>query len=383
MHLLILHQATVFGGAERTTANLLSHLDRELVSKITLAAPHALRAHLPQAYDEFVDTAPSRMHGHFENLPDMRRDVATLADLLHGVRPDIALGMMHYSSALVVLGRRRAGLKIPTVGGFRGPYSEYIRRYEPEFHRRLFLRLAIGLTARLADRILVPSQGTREDTCRYFWGVRSRTLVIPNGIEAAAVEAQAQAPAEGLQHLPAELPLLCTAARLSAEKDLAVLIDAWRRVQETLPCALVVVGDGGERAALEHRAKQGGLADRLAFVGHRANVYPYMRRADVYVHTCQFEGFGYTMLEAMACGTPVIATDCPHGPREVLGGGEYGVLVPPGDPDALAVGIAGLLANANQQEVLRARGLQRARELSVQRMAARFACVFDQLTAGG
>ena len=195
-------------------------------------------------------------------------------------------------------------------------------------------------TARGADCIIVPSRGTARDTRVRFFGRGERIEVIPNGIDAEAIRAAAAEPAPGLERLPEGLPLLCVAARLSVEKDVGLLVDAVHRVQSAHPCALAIVGDGPERAALEQRVSDLGLSDRIAFIGHRENAYPYMRAADIYVHTCQFEGFGYTMAEAMACGTPVIATDCPHGPREVLDEGKCGVLVAPGDPRALADGLA-------------------------------------------
>ncbi|MCK7491819.1 MAG: glycosyltransferase [Comamonadaceae bacterium] len=91
---------------------------------------------------------------------------------------------------------------------------------------------------------------------------------------------------------------------------------------------------------MEARIADWGLANSVRLLGYRDNVYPYLRRADLFVHTCEFEGFGYTLLEALACGTAVVSTDCPYGPREILGDSEYGVLVPPNDPAALADGDA-------------------------------------------
>ncbi|WP_245969493.1 glycosyltransferase [Thiocapsa rosea] len=339
------------------------------MTHITLAAPAALRAFMPEVYDDFVDTAPLIRHGWFGSRESFKPDIEAGTMLIDEVRPDIALGMMHYSGAVIALGARRAHHRPRTAASFRGPISEYIRRYERGFGRLLFLRLVIGLAARAADRILVPSQGTADDTCRHFLGPRARTLVIPNGIDGVEVQVASREPVVGLEHLPPDLPMLCVAARLSREKDVDLLIEAFRRLQPTHPCTLAVVGDGPERSILEQRIRDWDLGDRVAFVGHRENVFPYMRKADIYVHTCQFEGFGYTMLEAMACGTPVLATDCPSGPREVLGAGRFGVLVAPSDAGALSSGIAGLLADPGRRERLSTLGMERAEDLSLARMA--------------
>ncbi|MBK1718868.1 glycosyltransferase [Thiocystis violacea] len=383
MHLLILHLATVFGGAERTTSNLLSHLDRGLVRRITLAAPAALRGLLPQAFDSFIDTSSHLSRGWFSTPNGLLKDARVTGALIQETSPDLVLGMMHYPSALAVFGVRLARLPIKTVGSFRGPVYEHMRRYEHGLGRHLFLRLAVGGTARLADRMIVPSHGTALELRRRFLGPFDRTRVIPNGIDRASVILAAQEPAPGLERLPGDRPCLCVAARLSPEKDLGLLLSAFRRLQDRYPASLIVVGDGPDRGALERQVAEWDLNDRVLFVGHRENVYPYIRRADLYVHTCQFEGFGYTMLEAMACGTPVVATDCPHGPREVLGNGRYGLLVPMDDAESLASAIAGLLADRGRRQSFVALGLERSEQLSIERMARGYEAVFMELAARG
>ena len=130
MHLLILHQAWLFGGAERTTANLLRHLDRGVIRRITLAAPAALRDLLPRDYDSYINTGTLMPHGWFVSRETLAADVDKTAGVLSDARPDVALGMMHYSGALATFGARRAGLSTKTIASFRGPISEYIRRHE-------------------------------------------------------------------------------------------------------------------------------------------------------------------------------------------------------------------------------------------------------------
>lgn len=383
MHLLILHLATVFGGAERTTSNLITHLDRRVVRRITLAAPAALRELVPPDYDDFLDTAAHLSRGWFTNARELHDDARIIGTLIARAKPDLVLGMMHYPSALAVFGTRLARLPIKTVGSFRGPVYEHMRRYEHGRRRHLFLRLAVGATARLADRMIVPSEGIARELSRHFLGPTRRTVVVPNGIDSTDVARLAAESAPGLETLPPDLPRLCTAARLSPEKDLGLLLAAFRRLQSIQPAALVLVGDGPDRAVLERRVADWGLADRVRFVGHRENVYPYIRQADLYVHTCQFEGFGYTMLEALACGTPVVATDCPYGPREVLGQDEYGLLTPMEDAEALARAIGALLADPERRHRLAERGRERAEQLSIERMARGYERVFTDLMERG
>lgn len=382
--LLILHIAFVFGGAERTTSNLLSYLDRRRIRHITLVAPEALRRELPQAYDRFIDASCyGPLRNGFDGTRALRADAAKIGRILRETVPDVALGMMHYSSALIVLGARLARVPTRTVASFRGPIFEYMKHYEPNWRRRFFLRNVVTATSLLADRVIVPSQGTKNELKRRFLGRERKTLVVPNGIDWEAAARSAQEPIPAAEHLLSARPLLCTAARLAAEKNLHLLLTAFRLVRQTHSASLVIVGDGPERPALEATVAAWGLGDAVFFVGHQANVYPYLHRADLFIHTCQFEGFGYAMLEAMACGTAVIATDCPYGPREVLGDNRYGVLVPPDDAECLAAAIRRLLEDDSARRELAARGVERARALSVSRMAQRYEEALCALAARG
>ena len=372
----------MFGGAERTTANLLQFLDRRSISRVTLVAPGVLRPLLPQRYDEFRDTTDYGLGGGFENVPKLLTDARRMAILLREIKPNLALGMMHYPSALVTLGQRLSCGRMKTVASFRGPFFEYMRHHERGFRRRLFLRAAVASTARLADRVIVPSQGTADELRRRFLTPTRRTVVIPNGIDLTAVENLSQQPAPELADLPEEIPILCAIARLVPEKNLGLLLAAFQQVRSQQPAVLIILGDGPERAALETQIANWGLTGAVRFLGHRDNVYPYLRRADVFIHTCQFEGFGYTMLEALACGTAVVATDCPYGPREVLDGGEYGVLVPPHDPQALAAAVLRLLSDPVRRRARVACGLRQAEKLSIRRMVSAYETEFLRLANG-
>lgn len=378
---MILHIAYVFGGAEQTTANLLRSLNRQTIRRITLVAPEVLHPLLPQRYDDFRDASDYGLAGGFENSRKLLADVRGAAQLLRDVQPDVALGMMHYPSALVVLGRRLSGSRARTVASYRGPFYEYMRCHERGFRRQSFLWTAVAGTALLADRVIVPSRGTADELRRRFLTPNGQTITIPNGIDFTAIATAAQQPAPGLADVDQTgTPMLCAIARLAPEKNLGLLLDAFRRIHARHPAMLMILGDGPERAVLEAYIAAAGLSDAVQLLGHRDNVYPYLRRADVFIHTCQFEGFGYTMLEALACGTAVVATDCPYGPHEVLGGGEYGVLTPPDDPQALATAVLRLLADPAGRQALAQRGLERAKQLSIQRMVGAYEAEFLRLT---
>jgi glycosyltransferase involved in cell wall biosynthesis len=134
------------------------------------------------------------------------------------------------------------------------------------------------------------------------------------------------------------------AGRLTGQKDFETLIRAFRTVLGRLPdCRLVIVGDGPDQSKLEMLVGELGLSEQVDLPGYTKNPYSFMKDADLYVLSSRFEALPMTLVEAMALGTPVVSTDCPCGPAEVLDGGRYGTLVPVGDPQALAAAMVSAL----------------------------------------
>jgi exopolysaccharide biosynthesis WecB/TagA/CpsF family protein len=150
-------------------------------------------------------------------------------------------------------------------------------------------------------------------------------------------------------------PVFVSVGRLTAQKDLFTLLAALRILLDTGKARLVLVGEGESEAALRRYAIQRGIAHAVAFVGYQANPLPWIRHADALVSSSRYEGLGNAIVEALACGTQVIATDCPHGPSEVLLEGALGTLVPVGDAEALAEAMARVTARSVEAEKLQAR----------------------------
>jgi glycosyltransferase involved in cell wall biosynthesis len=121
------------------------------------------------------------------------------------------------------------------------------------------------------------------------------------------------------------------------------LIDAFARLRETRPAHLIILGEGEERARLESLVQELQLASDVALPGFVQNPYAYMHRAAVFVLSSIWEGLPNSVIEALACGCPVVSTDCPNGPAEILDGGKYGHLVPMGNPQDLAEAIGKVL----------------------------------------
>ncbi len=154
--------------------------------------------------------------------------------------------------------------------------------------------------------------------------------------------------------------------KLKPQKNFALLINAFARISSSLEATLAIVGEGALRHQLEAQVARLGLQDRVLMPGFSTTPGDWYAGADVFVLPSDYEGFGNVLVEAMHCGLSVVATDCPYGPAEVLGSGEWGTLVPRGDVPALAAAIQAALGSPNDPERQRARAAEFAAERAVE-----------------
>jgi len=184
---------------------------------------------------------------------------------------------------------------------------------------------------------------------------RERIQVIYNPVLTPQIPSMAAMPLDHPWFAPGEPPVILGAGRLRREKDFASLIRAFARLRTQRPVRLVILGEGEERAALEALVQVLGIESVVSLPGFVENPFTYMSKATVFVISSVWEGFGNVLVEAMACGMPVVSTDCPSGPSEILEYGRYGPLVPVGDIEALAEAIGLTLENPIDAETLQRR----------------------------
>ena len=175
---------------------------------------------------------------------------------------------------------------------------------------------------------------------------------------------------------PKNLPVVLSVGRLVKAKNYGLLLKAVRLVLEKRAVKLVMVGDGEDKKDLEDLALSLNIKDSIYFVGFEQNPFKYMARADVFVSSSMREGFGNTIVEAMALGLPVVATDCP-GPAEIIQ--DAGVLVPRENISAMAEAILKVLEDSSFRARVIERGLQRANDFLVETSVKNYEKVFDEL----
>ncbi len=263
-----------------------------------------------------------------------------LARWLARNEPDIAVSGKLPDDALVVAARDRAGVgtavyfRVGNPLGFRlGQRTRVplLRAWRGARLRRLYAR---------ADGCIAVSRGNARDLHHALGVPEVRIRVLPNPVVTPALQQRA---AEDPGHpwlAPGAPPVVLGVGGLRNQKDFPTLVRAFAALRARGPVRLILLGEGRQRSRLEALAAALGVAADVDLPGWAANPYAFMQRAAVFALSSRWEGFGNVLVEAAALGRPVVATDCPYGPREILGGGRYGALVPVGDAPALAQGLA-------------------------------------------
>jgi glycosyltransferase involved in cell wall biosynthesis len=291
----------------------------------------------------------SRKHGS--------RSVAflpALADYLRTARPDALFAATPYLNIEAVLARRLAGVPTRLVLSERNHFSSGKPRKD---WRRRHLSAAMRHAYLQADAIVAVSDGVARDIALTLDIPPGRITTLYNPTITPDFAARLREPCDHPWLAPGAPPVVLSIGRLAHQKDFPTLIRAFARVRQDPPARLLIGGKGSPAQAdrIYELASELGVRDRVEVLGFVRNPLPYMARAAVFALSSRFEGFPNVLLEALACGTPVVSTDCPSGPREILDDGAFGALVPVGDDRALAEAIERALADPPDPERWRAR----------------------------
>jgi glycosyltransferase involved in cell wall biosynthesis len=225
-----------------------------------------------------------------------------------------------------------------------------------------------------ADAVLAVSDGVAAEMAAYADIPRHRIATVYNPAVAPYVATMARGQVDHDWFMPGGPPVILGVGNLKPQKDFATLIRAFARVRAERPARLVILGDarGPDKdatyvAELKGLPAQLGIATDVSFAGFAENPFAYMSRAAVFVLSSAWEGFGNVLAEALACGCPVVSTDCPSGPAEILDRGRYGPLVPVGDDAALAAAICRVLDAPPSRDELTGRAASFTVERAVDR----------------
>ena len=319
------------GGAERVAVTLANAFARagvyvDLVL-VTREGPYLSEV---DAGVRIVDLKARRVLG----------SLVPLVKYLRSARPTALLSMFHHANVLALVARRLAGVRTRIV-----VRAQDMRVAATDAGQRAFGRTVAWLAPRAyrhADAVVAVSRGVAEDLCGVDARLRARTRVIFNPVVDDNLFAQAQqTPAHPWFQEP--VPVVVAVGRLAIAKDYATMLRAFAQLRAQQECRLLILGEGSERENLERLAGELGIADVVAMPGFASNPFAAVARARLFVLSSRTEGLPNALIQALALGARIVATDCPSGPREILRDGRFGRLVPVGDADALATAMIAAL----------------------------------------
>ena len=266
-------------------------------------------------------------------------------------RPMAMLSALNHAN--VVAGAARRLARVPTRLVFSEQCTLKSSLSNANFLRERWMVHFMRWAYPQADGVVAASKGVADDLASVIGLERERIEVVYNPIDISHVATLSKEPLQHPWYIEGSLPLIVAAGRLTRQKDYPVLIHAFAIVRANRPSRLMILGEGEARGELEALVRELGLGDDVAMPGFVDNPFAWMRRSSLYVLSSAFEGFGNVLVEAMACGTPVVSTDSPSGPAEILGKGRWGRLVPVGDVKALAEAMMATLDESSYPDVAR------------------------------
>jgi glycosyltransferase involved in cell wall biosynthesis len=202
-----------------------------------------------------------------------------------------------------------------------------------------------------ADTVVCVSEGMKQEMRNLLPGPEHNLVAIYNPLDLDRIRRMAQQPVTHDWPTGINGPIIVAAGRLTKAKDYPNLLRAFALLSATHPARLMILGQGELHQPLKALAQDLGIANRVAFMGFQENPFAWMRAADLYVMSSQWEGLPGTLMEAMACGARIVSTDCRTGPDEILEAGKWGRLVPVNDPEALAGAMIMALDDPNAPDV--------------------------------
>jgi len=375
------------GGAERVAVHVLNGLDptridarmgllRKAGPYVNLVEDESRLLVAPDGETHFNYDGPnSDQYAPGKLISSAVRAPLAFRQMVKETQPDVVMSFLKGTNllawlSLMGLGRRRPrwiareGNNVLAVVNEEAP-NEFVRKVSLSLTSRAYNR---------ADAVLANATDMAETLIADLSLDRAKMRMINNPIDLGTITAAKDQPIPGAP----KRPYILTAGRLEYQKAHEVLLRAFAQSGLWRSHALVILGKGSRLNELHRMAAQLGIGEHVRFIGFVANPYAWMAGADLFVLPSRWEGFPTVAAEALACGAPLLLTDCKFGPRDVIEPGVSGELVPVDDVDALARGMADLIAAPERRAALREAGFARVQRFAIAEMVEQYATLFEE-----
>ncbi len=357
----------VGGGAEKILVRLVNHLDKTRY-EVRLALFEEKMDYLRE-----LDPAVQVLCFGKTSRWEFPKIIFRLAGVMRSFQPDVVISLLDYANVVSVLARKLARVRTRLLLC----EHSYPLKPEPLYTFRGHMPWLIRATYHSADRIVVVSRSIREYLLRRVGLPAERVQVIYNPIPLAEVVASSR---EKVRHPflgKKDLKVIMSVGRLETVKRYDRLLKAFARAHRRDPnLRLILLGKGTLEGALKKLASDLGIGKTVSFAGFKSNPYAWIARADVFALSSEREGFPNVLIEAMACGVPVVSVDCLSGPSEIITHGQNGFLLPEEDEPGLADALVRLATDVRLRSKFSRAGKAFAARFSAERIVPQYESLF-------
>jgi len=344
------------GGAQKVVVNLANaFLD---------LTDHPVHVVLARKEGEFLNDLRSEVQVIDLGTKRASRSIRALARYMRQQRPQVVVSSLNYANVICVIAGLMAGRPCRLIVR----EDNVVRKISGSLRSRISGKIQIHLMRIFyprSDRVVAISDSVLKTIEEAGIKVKNRAVVIGNPITIAPPDPELIS----LEWMPTQHPpFICSVGRLDEQKGFDTLLSAFAKLQN-IRLHMVILGEGELRDSLSRQAEELGIKDRAHMPGFIKNPMAVVREAEAFVLSSRWEGFGNVLVEALATGVPVVSTDCPGAPRDILMNGAHGNLVPYDDPDALADGIVRAL---EQPAGTREGRMARAADFSAEKIAQKY-----------
>lgn len=334
------------GGAERVMTTLANAFaERGLTVDLVLAG----------AEGPYLKELSSRVRVVDLKAGRVTRSLPGLVAYLRRERPQAMLTALNHANVIAILARFLARVPTRLVVSERNTLTEEATRNQGMAARAVFLLMRWLYPH--ADGIIAVSDGAAEVLSRFASIPRQRITTVYNPYDLLTIQQRASLALDHPWFSPGAPPVVLGIGRLTAQKDFASLISAFAQLRTQRSAKLMILGEGELRSDLQALADSLGLGtENFCLHGFVDNPFAYLARCGVFVLSSRWEGLPNVLIQALGCGAPVVSTNCPSGPAEILGNGQWGRLVPVGDVNALAHAMTSTLDESQHPDVIRRAG---------------------------
>ena len=350
------------GGAEKMmikVANYLSSLGHEVDLLVC------------RRQGEYFDLVNDEVNVIVFDVNKVSKSLLKLVEYLTRVNPAALLSAMNYVNAVAAVAIFLARCETKHVVSERSHFSS--RYSKLNFFKKIFFKKFMKWCYARSEKVVAISEGVKIDLCKTINLDPNKVVVIYNPAYPDDIFERLGCSVDKGTMDDLKKKYIISVGRLEPQKNFLNLLNAVSLIRDKTNIELIILGKGSLEESLKSYCKYLKIEDIVTFIGFKTNPYPYMSRADVFVLSSDFEGFGNVIVEAMACGTSIVATDCPSGPTEILDNGRWGTLVPINDAQALAIGIEKSLSDDDGNIDVELR----AKEFSIKKIGKQYLALLE------